>query len=163
MESQGNGQISIIPDSAVIVLKLVKNGGVSNQVMFYSAQPPPPFLEVKINGKAYSSFDKSASGPQPSTIKVTAVADEGFKSLVPLDANYQIAKWSLAVIRRSQIVGSFSFDNVVVTEAELSEFQSIVKSGDIIQIKLEDVKRINANRELINQVMPTNIMFYAIK
>lgn len=160
IDKSNKNNIAIIPDSAVVTVYLQKKNKMINEINLYSLRPPAPIIELNVNGKTYFSFG-ALSGPPPTSLEVSLVADEVFRLTTPNDAHYRIAKWEVALRRSSQTLKLITLSDKIAPQ-DLANIQALAKPGDLIQIKLLSVQRQNAVGEWIDQALTRSSLLYSI-
>jgi len=162
IENKDNDRIAIIPDSAVVIIELKKNGQVMAKSVLYSKKPPRPIFEVKISGKSYYSFDSKVTVPLPSGISINPISDEAFKQMVPKDAVYKILKWEVSLIHNGRSIKRLEFSQADIFAGDLVEIRSVASANDIIQVKILEMKRQNAVGEMIDQELSSNSISFTV-
>jgi gliding motility-associated protein GldM len=133
------GLVTVIPTSSEVKLNVSSGGNAIGTETFNVRRVPNAELAVFVNGKP---VDLKRGVPAASfrAVRLDAMADEGFKQLLPNDARYRVTKWRAYLVRGSNPVDQEEFQT---PEANLSRFAQKAQKGDRVAIEILDVKRLN--------------------
>ncbi len=133
------GEVTVIPTSGEVKLNVSSGGNAIGSETFKVRPVPKPEIVALVNGKP---ADMKRGVPASSFRQVTldAVADEGFKQLLPNEARYRVTKWKAFLVRNNRPVDQAEFNGPT---ANLTNFAAQAKKGDMVFIEVIDVKRLN--------------------
>jgi gliding motility-associated protein GldM len=133
------GLVTIIPNSTQVKLNVSSGGNAIGSETFEVRPVPKAELAVIVNGRP---IDGKRGVPAASirSVKLDAIADEGFKQLLPNDARYRVTRWKAFLVRGTSLVDQADFNG---PEANLTSFAQKAQKGDRVTIEVVDVKRLN--------------------
>jgi hypothetical protein len=80
-------------------------------------------------------------------IEIQAVADEGFKQLLPNEARFRVTKWRAYLVRNNQPIAQEEFNGPT---ANLTSFAAKANKGDRVVMEILDVKRLNHKGQAVD-------------
>ncbi|TPE45405.1 type IX secretion system motor protein PorM/GldM [Pontibacter mangrovi] len=133
------GEVTIIPNSTEVTINVSSGGNAIGSEKFKVRPIPKPEIVALVNGKP---IDVKRGVPAQSfrAVEIQAVADEGFKQLLPNEARYRVTKWKAYLVRNNQPVDQGEFNGPT---ANLTSFAAKANKGDRVVIEILDVKRLN--------------------
>ncbi|NDK56900.1 type IX secretion system motor protein PorM/GldM [Pontibacter fetidus] len=140
------GLVTIIPSSTEVRLNVSSGGNAIGSETFKVRPIPKPTLVAIVNGRP---LDVKRGVPAQSFRQVTieAVAEEGFKQLLPKEARYRVTRWKAYLVR-----GTNPIDQVDVSgpSENLTRFAAKASKGDRVVIEVLDVKRLNYKGSVVD-------------
>lgn len=133
------GLVTIVPSAAEVRLNVSSGGNAIGSETFQVRPVPKAELAVMVNGRAIDGKRGVAAG-SIRAVELRAIAEEGFKQLLPQDARYRVTKWRAFLVRGTSLVDQAEFNS---PEANLSSFAQKAQKGDRVTIEIMDVKRLN--------------------
>lgn len=132
------GTVVLCPNNLGQCKLYITSGGRGvGETLFRVIPTPPPYLHIVY--KNYTSIDDSKPIEATAQIAVFAKPDDVFMNLMPKEANYKVLKINYDVFRnQTKVIEGSTKDN----EIDLATLK--LKSGDVLQITLEQVERVNA-------------------
>lgn len=133
------GEVTIIPNGTEVTINVSSGGNAIGSEKFKVRPIPKPEIVALVNGKP---IDVKRGVPAQSfrAVEIQAVADEGFKQLLPNEARYRVTKWRAYLVRGNQPVDQGEFNG---PSANLTSFAAKASKGDRVVIEILDVKRLN--------------------
>ncbi|WP_299817825.1 gliding motility protein GldM [uncultured Pontibacter sp.] len=140
------GMVTIIPNSTEVTINVSSGGNAIGAEKFKVRPMPKPELVPLVNGRP---IDVRRGVPAQSirSVEIQAVADEGFKQLLPNEARYRVTKWKAYLVRGNSPIESGEFNGPT---ANLSNFAAKAAKGDRVVIEVVDVKRLNYRGEAVD-------------
>ncbi|GAB3824177.1 hypothetical protein GCM10028895_32100 [Pontibacter rugosus] len=140
------GEVTIIPNSTEVTINVSSGGNAIGKETFKVRPIPKPEIVALVNGKP---VDVKRGVPAQSfrAVEIQAVADEGFKQLLPNEARYRVTKWRAFLVRNNQPVDQGEFSGPT---ANLTSFASKANKGDRVVIEVVDVKRLNYKGQAVD-------------
>jgi gliding motility-associated protein GldM len=133
------GLVTVIPNATEVKLNVSSGGNAIGSETFKVRPIPKPELVALVNGRP---IDVKRGVPASSFRQVTieAVADEGFKQLLPNEARYRVTKWTAYLVRNNAPIDQQEINGPT---ANLTSFAAKATKGDRVVIEVKDVKRLN--------------------
>lgn len=133
------GEVTIIPNATEVTINVSSGGNSIGSEKFKVRPIPKPEIVAIVNGKP---IDVKRGVPAQAfrAVEIQAVADEGFKQLLPNEARYRVTKWRAYLVRGNQPIDQGEFNGPT---ANLTSFASKATKGDRVVIEVLDVKRLN--------------------
>ncbi|MCJ8166142.1 gliding motility protein GldM [Pontibacter sp. E15-1] len=133
------GEVTIIPTATEVTINVSSGGNAIGKETFRVRPIPKPEVIALVNGRP---VDMKRGVPAQSfrAVKLDAVADEGFKQLLPNEARFRVTKWTAYLVRNNQPVAQEEFNS---PEANLTSFAAKANKGDRVVLEVKDVKRLN--------------------
>ncbi|WP_114782832.1 type IX secretion system motor protein PorM/GldM [Botryobacter ruber] len=140
------GMVTLIPSATEVKLNVSSGGNNIGSETFKVRPIPKPEIVPLVNGRP---IDVKRGVPAASFRQVTidAVADEGFKQLLPKDANFRVMKWRAYLVRGNAPIDQGEFNG---PSANLTNFAAKASKGDRIVIEVLDVKRLNYQNRAVD-------------
>ncbi|MEJ8803731.1 type IX secretion system motor protein PorM/GldM [Pontibacter sp. H249] len=140
------GMVTIIPNSTEVSINVSSGGNAIGTEKFKVRPMPKPELVPLVNGRP---IDVKRGVPAQSirAVEIQAVADEGFKQLLPNEARYRVTKWKAYLVRNNAPIDQGEFNG---PSANLSNFAAKAAKGDRVVIEVLDVKRLNYRGEAVD-------------
>ncbi|WP_161889383.1 type IX secretion system motor protein PorM/GldM [Pontibacter russatus] len=150
------GEVTIIPTATEVTINVSSGGNAIGKETFQVRPIPKPEVVALVNGKP---VDVKRGVPAASfrAVKLEAVADEGFKQLLPNDARFRVTKWTAYLVRNNQPIAQ---EDISGPDANLTSFASKANKGDRVVLEVKDVKRLNYQGNAVDakvSVAPFNI------
>ena len=133
------GEVTIIPNATEVTINVSSGGNSIGSEKFKVRPIPKPELVPLVNGRP---IDVKRGVPAQSirAVEIQAVADEGFKQLLPNEARYRVTKWRAYLVRNNQPIDQGEFNG---PSANLTSFAAKAAKGDRVVLEVLDVKRLN--------------------
>ncbi len=140
------GEVTIIPSATEVTINVSSGGNSIGSEKFKVRPIPKPEIVALVNGKP---VDVKRGIPAQSfrAVEIQAVADEGFKQLLPNEARYRVTKWRAFLVRNNQPVDQGEFNGPT---ANLTSFAAKANKGDRVVIEIVDVKRLNYKGQAVD-------------
>ncbi|GAB3202831.1 hypothetical protein GCM10027293_30210 [Pontibacter aydingkolensis] len=140
------GMVTIIPNSTEVTINVNSGGNAIGSERFKVRPMPKPELVPLVNGRP---IDVKRGVPAQSirAVEIQAVADEGFKQLLPNEARYRVTKWRAYLVRGNSPIETGEYNGPT---ANLSNFAAKANKGDRVVIEVLDVKRLNYRGEAVD-------------
>jgi gliding motility-associated protein GldM len=140
------GEVTIIPNATEVTINVSSGGNAIGKETFRVRPIPKPEVVALVNGKP---IDVKRGVPAASfrAVKLDAVADEGFKQLLPNEARFRVTKWTAYLVRNNQPVAQEDFNG---PDANLTSFAAKANKGDRVVIEVHDVKRLNYKGQAVD-------------
>ncbi|GHA65918.1 type IX secretion system motor protein PorM/GldM [Pontibacter akesuensis] len=140
------GEVTIIPNATSVTINVSSGGNAIGKETFKVRPLPKPEIVPLVNGKP---IDSRRGVPAQSfrAVEIQAVADEGFKQLLPNEARYRVTKWRAYLVRNNQPVDQGEFSGPT---ANLTSFAAKANKGDRVVIEVVDVKRLNYKGQAVD-------------
>ncbi|MBJ6117784.1 gliding motility protein GldM [Pontibacter sp. BT310] len=140
------GLVTVIPSAAEVRLSVSSGGNAIGSETFKVRPIPKPEVVALVNGRP---VDMKRGVPASSFRQVTldAVADEGFKQLLPNEARFRVTKWRAFLVRNNRPIDQAEFNSPT---ANLTNFASKATKGDVVYIEVVDVKRLNYKGQAVD-------------
>lgn len=150
------GEVTIIPTATEVTINVSSGGNAIGKETFRVRPIPKPEVIALVNGRP---VDMKRGVPAASfrAVKLDAVADEGFKQLLPNEARFRVTKWTAYLVRNNQPVAQEDFNG---PDANLTSFAAKANKGDRVVLEVKDVKRLNYKGNAVDAnvtVAPFNI------
>ncbi|HEY4652007.1 MAG TPA: gliding motility protein GldM [Pontibacter sp.] len=151
------GLVTVIPTATEVKLNVSSGGNAIGSETFKVRPIPKPTLALMVNGRP---VDGRRGVPAQSIrqVSIEAIADEGFKQLLPNEARFRVTKWRAYLVR-----GTNPIDQVEVNgpSENLSRFAAKASKGDRVAIEILDVKRLNYRGTAVD-IKPSGETFWNI-
>ncbi|NEM96553.1 type IX secretion system motor protein PorM/GldM [Pontibacter burrus] len=133
------GLVTVIPSSTEVKLTVSSNGNAIGTETFKVRPIPKPTLTPLVNGRPLD-VRRGLPAQAIRQVNIEAIADEGFKQLLPNEARFRVTKWKAYLVR-----GVNPIDQIEVNgpSENLSRFAQKASKGDRVVIEVLDVKRLN--------------------
>jgi gliding motility-associated protein GldM len=140
------GEVTIIPSATEVTINVSSGGNAIGKETFKVRPIPKPELVALVNGKP---LDVKRGVPAASfrAIEIQAVADEGFKQLLPNEARFRVTKWRAYLVRNNQPIAQEEFNGPT---ANLTSFAAKANKGDRVVMEILDVKRLNHKGQAVD-------------
>jgi len=140
------GAVTIIPNATEVTINVSSGGNAIGKETFKVRPLPKPELVAIVNGKPID-FKRGVPAASFRAVEMQAVADEGFKQLLPNEARYRVTKWNAYLVRNNQPI-----DQTTVSgpSANLTSFAAKANKGDRVVMEVVDVKRLNYKGEAVD-------------
>ena len=140
------GLVTIIPNSTEVTVSVSSGGNAIGSERFKVRPIPKPELVPLVNGRP---IDVKRGVPAQSirAVEIQAVADEGFKQLLPNEARYRVTKWKAYLVRNNAPIDQGDYNG---PSANLSNFAAKASKGDRVVIEVLEVKRLNYRGEAVD-------------
>ncbi|RIJ37472.1 type IX secretion system motor protein PorM/GldM [Pontibacter oryzae] len=140
------GEVTIIPNATEVTINVSSGGNAIGSEKFRVRPIPKPEIVALVNGRP---VDVKRGVPAQSfrAVEIQAVADEGFKQLLPNEARYRVTKWRAFLVRNNQPVDQGEFNGPT---ANLTSFAAKANKGDRVVIEVVDVKRLNYKGQAVD-------------
>ncbi|MHA6249532.1 type IX secretion system motor protein PorM/GldM [Pontibacter sp. CAU 1760] len=150
------GEVTIIPTSTEVTINVSSGGNAIGKETFKVRPIPKPEVVALVNGRP---IDVKRGVPAQSfrAVRLDAVADEGFKQLLPNEARFRVTKWTAYLVRNNQPIAQEDFNG---PDANLTSFAAKASKGDRVVLEVKDVKRLNYKGNAVDAnvtVSPFNI------
>ncbi|MBF9252919.1 gliding motility protein GldM [Pontibacter sp. 172403-2] len=140
------GEVTIIPTATQVTINVSSGGNAIGKETFQVRPVPKPELVPLVNGRP---IDVKRGVPAQSirAVEIQAVADEGFKQLLPNEARYRVTKWKAYLVRNNQPIDQGEFNGPT---ANLTSFAAKASKGDRVVLEVLDVKRLNYKGQAVD-------------
>ncbi len=140
------GEVTIVPTSTEVTINVSSGGNAIGKETFKVRPVPKPVLVPLVNGRP---IDVKRGVPAQSVraVEIQAVADEGFKQLLPNEARYRVTRWKAYLVRNNQPIDQGEYSS---PSANLSSFAAKASKGDRVVIEVLDVKRLNYKGQAVD-------------
>ncbi|RYU95157.1 type IX secretion system motor protein PorM/GldM [Emticicia agri] len=140
----GGGKVTVVPNSAQVVLS-VNNGGYKlKDFPFKVRRVPKPTVYFTTQGGKRLDEKRGESAAGLRGIVAVAAADENFKATNPKDANYRVSEFEVNLARGSKRVGNVPGGG----SANISSLAQQAQAGDRYVIEVKKVERRNFKGEI---------------
>ncbi|PIY08337.1 MAG: gliding motility protein GldM [Flexibacter sp. CG_4_10_14_3_um_filter_32_15] len=150
--SGGKGSIILVPNSASVTLNVTSGGNPIGSKKFGVKMVPKPDVIPK-------GLNMKQGGACPRSITMLAVADESFKSQLPKDARYRVAKFRVTLARGKRPMGVVEGNGQT---ADISSLGQKAKPGDRLIIETISVQRMNFQNNVENVSIGQSVLTYSI-
>ncbi|MFD2999946.1 gliding motility protein GldM [Pontibacter toksunensis] len=133
------GEVTIIPTATEVTINVSSGGNAIGKETFKVRPIPKPELVALVNGKPLD-FKRGVPAASFRAVEIQAIADEGFKQLLPNEARYRVTKWRAYLIRNNQPIAQ---EEINGPSANLTSFAAKANKGDRVVMEVLDVKRLN--------------------
>jgi len=140
------GEVTIIPNATQVTINVSSGGNAIGKETFQVRPVPKPELVPLVNGRP---IDVKRGLPAQSVraVEIQAIADEGFKQLLPNEARYRVTRWKAYLVRNNQPIDQGEFSGPT---ANLTSFAAKASKGDRVVLEVLDVKRLNYKGQAID-------------
>ncbi|MEJ8758440.1 gliding motility protein GldM [Pontibacter sp. H259] len=140
------GMVTIIPNSTQVKLNVSSGGNAIGSETFKVRPIPKPTLALMVNGRPLDGR-RGVAAQSIRQVSIEAVAEEGFKQLLPKEARYRVTRWKAYLVR-----GTNPIDQVDVSgpSENLTRFAAKASKGDRVVIEVLDVKRLNYQGNVVD-------------
>ncbi len=140
------GEVTIIPSATEVTINVSSGGNAIGKETFQVRPVPKPELVPLVNGRP---IDVKRGVPAQSVraVEIQAVADEGFKQLLPNEARYRVTRWKAYLVRNNQPIDQGEFNG---PSANLTSFAAKANKGDRVVLEVLDVKRLNYKGQAVD-------------
>lgn len=140
------GEVTVIPNATEVTINVSSGGNAIGKETFKVRPVPKPMLVPLVNGRP---IDVKRGVPAQSVraVEIQAVADEGFKQLLPNEARYRVTRWKAYLVRNNQPIDQGEFSGPT---ANLTSFAAKAAKGDRVVLEVLDVKRLNYKGQAID-------------
>ena len=135
----GKGLVTVIPESPEVKLNVYSNNNLLGTQTFKVRKIPKPDISITSKGKTVNE-KQGMPVPGPRRLEVRAIADESFKTFLPKDARYRVARWEVSLARGSRALKT---QRVNSQDVSLNDFVPLAKPGDRLVIEIQAVERLN--------------------
>lgn len=136
------GELTIVPEDPSVTLKVSSNGNVIGEQKLNVRAVPKPTIVVLSGGRQVDE-KMGFPAPGPRSLTVDTYPDEYFKTILPLEARYNIGRVVVTLARgkRPILTETFNSGNLTLTNMAAS-----AQPGDRIILEISDVTRLSAVR-----------------
>ncbi|MCG8319090.1 MAG: gliding motility protein GldM [Cytophagales bacterium] len=146
-KGKNRGEVTIVPNAKEVRMTVSSGGNRIGTEKFKVKPVPKPTAELFNRGKPVNQkVGEKISNMR--SLKIQAVAEEGFSTLLPKDARYRVTKWTITLARGPRAVGSPM--NASNQEVNLTNLMRNAKPGDRLSIEVKTVKRRNFRNDTEN-------------
>lgn len=140
------GQVTVIPTATQVTINVSSGGNAIGKETFKVRPVPKPELVPLVNGRP---IDVKRGVPAQSVraVEIQAVADEGFKQLLPNEARYRVTRWKAYLVRNNQPIETKELNGPT---ANLTSFAAKAAKGDRVVLEVLDVKRLNYKGQAVD-------------
>ena len=140
------GEVTVIPNATQVTINVSSGGNAIGKETFQVRPVPKPELVPLVNGRP---IDVKRGMPAQSVraVEIQAIADEGFKQLLPNEARYRVTRWKAYLVRNNQPIDQGEFSGPT---ANLSSFAAKASKGDRVVLEVLDVKRLNYRGQAVD-------------
>jgi gliding motility-associated protein GldM len=133
------GLVTVVPNAAKVTLSISSDGTLIDTKDFDVSRIPVPKVQAVINNRP---ADTRIGMPiaQVRALRMDAIAEENFRSMLPNDARYRVAEFEVTLARRQTAVRTQKFTS---NEADLSQLMAQAQAGDRLVIEVKRVQRRN--------------------
>lgn len=156
IKSNTPGKISVVPDKPEFALKVINNGAAIDQRKFRVALVPKPTIKLTNGGREVSEKE-GLKMPLPTSLKVTATAEENFRNVCPDDIRYNVSETEVTVIRGRNQLYTKIVRNGVIPFDEIRKLNFL--GNERIYIETKKVQRANFRGQIedVNVVEKWNL------
>jgi gliding motility-associated protein GldM len=140
------GMVTIIPSATEVTLRVSSGGNAIGTEKFKVRPIPKPTLALIVNGRPLD-VKRGVAAQSFRQVSIEALAEEGFKQLLPKEARYRVTRWKAYLVR-----GTNPIDQVDVSgpSENLTRFAAKASKGDRVVIEVLDVKRLNYKGSVVD-------------
>ncbi|MBC5775810.1 gliding motility protein GldM [Pontibacter sp. KCTC 32443] len=140
------GLVTIIPSATQVKLNVSSGGNAIGSETFKVRPIPKPTLALMVNGRPLD-VKRGVQAQSFRQVTIEALAEEGFRQLLPKEARYRVTRWKAYLVR-----GTNPIDQVDVSgpSENLSRFAAKASKGDRVVIEVLDVKRLNYKGSVVD-------------
>lgn len=141
----GGGKVTVVPNSAQVVLSVTNGGYKLKDFPFKVRRVPKPTIYFTNQSGTRLNEKKGESAAGLRVINAVAAADENFKTTNPKDATYRVSEYQIFLAR-----GTKPVNNIVVNgnSANISSLAQQAQAGDRYVIEVKKVERRNFKGEV---------------
>jgi len=140
------GEVTIIPSATEVTLNVSSGGNAIGAERFKVRPIPKPNLVPLVNGKPID-VRRGVPAQAIRAVEIQALADEGFKQLLPKEARYRVTKWRAFLVRNNAPIDQGEFNG---PSANLTSFAAKASKGDRVVLEVLDVKRLNYKGQAVD-------------
>ncbi|WP_187262176.1 type IX secretion system motor protein PorM/GldM [Pontibacter beigongshangensis] len=133
------GRVTIVPSAAEVRLNVSSGGNAIGSETFKVRPIPKPELVTLVNGNPID-VRRGVASSALRQVEIRAVADEGFRQLLPKDSNFRVFQWKAYLVRGNQPIDQTTVNGPT---ANLTNFAAKAQKGDRVVVEVLDVKRLN--------------------
>lgn len=135
------GFVTIVPSSRAreVSITVINSGNVIGTEKFGARGIPRPTIEPRV-GTRPANVKQGESAKSIRSLTCAAIAEEGFKSFLPKDANFKVQDWECILVRGRRPVKTKRVSGPV---ANLADFAAVAQPNDRILIDVKKVIRKN--------------------
>lgn len=132
------GRVTLVPKERKMAVT-VANGGATLGTENFDVKPiPAPKYVALDNNRRPIDLKNGVRGASLTGLRISAEADENFKSEVPQDANYRIRSMEVILARGTQRVATLNANSEIL---DMGAWRSQFRPGDRIIIDIKSVTR----------------------
>lgn len=132
------GRVTLVPKERKMAVTVV-NGGATLGTENFDVKPiPAPKYVALDNNRRPIDLKNGVRGASLTGLRISAEADENFKSEVPQDANYRIRSMEVILARGTQRVATLNANSEIL---DMGAWRSQFRPGDRIIIDIKSVTR----------------------
>lgn len=146
--------VNIIPalTSKSISLSISIDGTQLTTETFAVHTVPTPQIIFEMNNESINLKMGAEISSLSNKISTKVIPDDAFKAMYPAEANYQITKWSVTLVRgRKPAMPTILFTG---SEADIASIKPNLKSGDRLVLEILELERTNSLGEKISEKLP---------
>lgn len=152
----GGGKVTVVPNSAQVVLSINNNGFKLKDFPFRVRRVPKPTVYFTNQSGTRLNEKSGEAAASLRVISAVAAADDNFKTTNPKDANYRVSEYEINLARGSKKVGSMVVNG---GSANITTLAQQAQAGDRYVIEVKRVERRNFKGEIesvdVGQVIAT--------
>ena len=138
------GRVTVVPNSAQVVLSVTNNGFKLKDFPFKVRRVPKPTVYFTTSGGKRLDEKRGESAAGLRGIVAVAASDENFKTTNPKDANYRVAEFEVNLARGSKKVNGVPGTGA----ANIASLAQQAQAGDRYVIEVKRVERRNFKGEI---------------
>jgi gliding motility-associated protein GldM len=151
IEGNKRGVVVVVPSSKNVKLNVSSGGTFIGSENFSVRLVPKPEI-IPTDGGRELDQKTGIKASQLGRIVMRADADASFKEFLPNDANFRVTGYTVYLARGNRPVDQ---QKVSGPEVNLRQWAAKAKGGDRIVIEVNDVKRMNFKKEVLDVPMGT--------
>lgn len=151
------GSVTLIPNSRKVKLLVYNDNNFIGNQEFDVRGVPLPEVRVEMGGRP-ADTQRGVKVNQIRSLSAVVIPDEDFARLLPNDAKYRVAEWTVSLASGPRRKGEPL--RFTTSEGNISRFRQLARPGDRLVIEVKRVERLNyqGNKEEVRVTFqPLNI------
>jgi gliding motility-associated protein GldM len=147
IQGANKGDVTVVPTSINdVTLNVSSNGNMIGSEKFKVRPVPRPTVAAFANAKEID-LKLGAAAPYPNRIELRALAEEGFRSFLPKDAQFRVSSFDVFLVKGKRASPAVASSGNV---ANIGSLISQAQPGDRLLIQVKSVQRMNFKGQIVD-------------
>lgn len=146
IQGANKGDVTVVPTGINdVTLNVSSNGNMIGSEKFKVRPVPRPTVAAFANAKEID-LKLGAAAPYPNKLELRALAEEGFRSFLPKDAQFRVASFDVFLVKGKRASPAVASSGNV---ANIGSLISQAQPGDRLLVQIKSVQRMNFKGQIV--------------